>query len=174
MLAWVVIYRLHHRQAARPHTTHAVAEGHRRTFHSLTPFLYLFTSLLPYFLFARHVTKNLSPQLLWNLHLQNGDARNSFRIRSYQKCRVSLALSFLFSLLAPRVFHISFPIMRFRTLSKKHPGGGSLSPQVWTFRRWDLHTLRGIVAIRCRFAASYRTLLRSSPCVIPLPVSYSR
>ncbi len=136
MLAWVVIYRLHHRQAARPHTTHAVAEGHRRTFHSLTPFLYLFTSLLPYFLFARHVTKNLSPQLLWNLHLQNGDARNSFRIRSYQKCRVSLALSFLFSLLAPRVFHISFPIMRFRTLSKKHPGGGSLSPQVWTFRRW--------------------------------------
>src|SRR6266849_3617066 len=38
----------------------------------------------------------------------------------------------------------------------------------------DLHTLRGIVAIRCRFAASYRTLLRSSPCVIPLPVSYSR
>src|SRR6266849_3617068 len=66
MVAWVVIYRLHHRQAVRPHTTHAVAEGHRRTFHSLTPFLYLFTYLLPYFLFARHVTKNLSPQLLWN------------------------------------------------------------------------------------------------------------
>jgi len=174
MLAWVVIYRLHHRQAARPHTTHAVAEGHRRTFHSLTPSLYLFTSLLPYFLFARHVTKNLSPQLLWNLHLQNGDARNSFRIRSYQKCRVSLALSFLFSLFAPRVFHISFPIMRFRTLSKNTRVAGVFLPKFGPSDVGDLHTLRGIVAIRCRFAASYRTLLRSSPCLIPLPVSYSR
>src|SRR6266478_757993 len=133
MLAWVVIYRLYHRQAARPHTTHAVAEGHRRTFHSLTPFLYLFTSLLPYFLFARHVTKNLSPQLLWNLHLQNGDARNSFRIRSYQNTRVA----------------------------------GVFLPKFGPSDVGDLHTLRGIVAIRCRFAASYRTLLRSSPCLIP-------
>lgn len=30
-----------------------------------------------------------------------------------------------------------------------------------------------IVAIACRFAASYRALLRSPPCVILLPVSHS-
>src|SRR6266567_9260717 len=33
---------------------------------------------------------------------------------------------------------------------------------------------RRMVAIACRFAASYRTLLRSPPCVIPLRVSRSR
>ena len=43
---------------------------------------------------SRHVTKIPSPQLLYFPHLQNCDARNSFRIRSYAKCRVSLTLSF--------------------------------------------------------------------------------
>ncbi len=41
----------------------------------------------------RHVTKILSPQVLCNLHLQNCDARNSFRFRSYENSRVSPALS---------------------------------------------------------------------------------
>jgi hypothetical protein len=38
----------------------------------------------------RHVTKNTSRQLLWNLHLRDRDARNPFRIRSYENCRVSI------------------------------------------------------------------------------------
>src|SRR5260370_29139799 len=50
--------------------------------------------------------------------LTNSDARNSFRMLSYENSRVSLALSSLFSLFAPRVFHNSFAIKRFRTLSK--------------------------------------------------------
>src|SRR6202022_2309129 len=40
----------------------------------------------------RHVTKNPSPQLLYFPHLQNRDARNSFRFRSYVNWRVSPAL----------------------------------------------------------------------------------
>ncbi len=38
----------------------------------------------------RHVTKNPSLQLLYFPHLQNRDACNSFRIRSYENCRVSV------------------------------------------------------------------------------------
>ena len=56
----------------------------------------------------------------------NCDARNSFRFRSYANCRVSLALCALFSLSAPRVFHNSFAIKRFRTLLKN-------SRVVWAF-----------------------------------------
>src|SRR5260370_27968681 len=41
----------------------------------------------------RHVTKNPSPQLLYFPHLQDRDARNSFRFRSYENCRGSLAFS---------------------------------------------------------------------------------
>ena len=40
----------------------------------------------------RHVTKNPSPQLLYFPHLQNRDARNSFRFCSYVNWRVSPAL----------------------------------------------------------------------------------
>src|SRR5258708_31493780 len=56
----------------------------------------------------------------------NCDARNSFRFRSYANCRVSLALCALFSLSAPRAFHNSFAIKRFRTLLKN-------SRVVWAF-----------------------------------------
>src|SRR5260370_6013428 len=41
----------------------------------------------------RHLTKHPSPKLLYFLHLQDRDARNSFRFRSYENCRVSLAFS---------------------------------------------------------------------------------
>ena len=41
----------------------------------------------------RHVTKIPSRQLLYFPHLQNLDARNSFRFRSCKKCRVSPAFS---------------------------------------------------------------------------------
>jgi hypothetical protein len=37
---------------------------------------------------SRHVTKTPSPQLLYFPHLQNGDARNPFRFRSYVNSRV--------------------------------------------------------------------------------------
>lgn len=40
----------------------------------------------------RHVTKYRSPQVLVDSALTNGDARNSFRIRCYENCRVSLRL----------------------------------------------------------------------------------
>ena len=41
---------------------------------------------------CRHVTKNSSPQLLLSPALTKCDAHNSFRIRSYENCRVSPAL----------------------------------------------------------------------------------
>jgi RNA polymerase sigma-70 factor (ECF subfamily) len=41
----------------------------------------------------RHVTENPQPQLLLFRALANRDARNSFRIRSYAKCRVALTFS---------------------------------------------------------------------------------
>ena len=41
----------------------------------------------------RHVTKTPSPQILCNLHSKIRDDRNPFIIRSYAKCRVSLAFS---------------------------------------------------------------------------------
>src|SRR5260370_30104730 len=84
--------------------------------------------------------------------LTNRDAHNSFRIRFYEECRVSLVISSLFSLFAQRVFHNSFAIMRFRALSQKHPGGGQPLPS--TFRRWDVQTFRRILAIAFRFVPS--------------------
>src|SRR5258708_6737316 len=114
---------------------------------------YILTSLPPYLLFSSSRDEKLVTATPLESVLTNRDARNSFRIRFYEKCRVSPALSSLFSLLAQRVFHNSFAIMRFRALSQKHPGGGrSLSP---TFRRWDVQAFRRILAIACGFAASY-------------------
>jgi hypothetical protein len=46
--------------------------------------------LLPYLVFDRHVTKIPSPQPLCFPHLQDRDARNSFRFCSYANCRVSM------------------------------------------------------------------------------------
>jgi hypothetical protein len=96
----------------------------------------------------RHVTKIPSPQLLCLPHLQNRDAHNSFRIRSYENCRVSLGplnfptskpsnlptlfiypfsshvLAHSFARFCTRQNLNSFVFMCFRTLCEKHPGGG--------------------------------------------------
>ena len=65
----------------------------RRSAHPQPPCLlppYILTSLLPYLVFVRHVTKIPSPQPLCFPHLQDRDARNSFRFCSYANCRVSM------------------------------------------------------------------------------------
>ena len=65
----------------------------RRSAHPQPPCLlppYILTSLLPYLVFDRHVTKIPSPQPLCFPHLQDRDARNSFRFCSYANCRVSM------------------------------------------------------------------------------------
>ncbi len=69
----------------------------------------------------RHVTKNTSRQLLWNLHLRDRDARNPFRIRSYENCRVSIQhshpvpLSPIFRIF----FQVPYPVTPlFATLTK--------------------------------------------------------
>jgi len=65
----------------------------RRSANSQPPGLlppYILTSLLPYLVFDRHVTKNPSPQPLCFPHFQDCDARNSFRFCSYANCRVSM------------------------------------------------------------------------------------
>jgi hypothetical protein len=98
---------------------------------------------------CRHVTKIPSPQLLAFPALTDRDACNSFRIRSYEKCRVSPAFSSrnfkpystflptdralcslfsLFSLFAQRVFHNSFAITKIRALSKNSRGVPLLFP----------------------------------------------
>jgi len=78
--------------------------------------------------------------------LTDCDARNSFRIRSYENCRVSpssphkkprshlkfwfpiCALCSLFSLFGPRVFHNSLAINQFHTLSRNRRGVPQLFP----------------------------------------------
>ena len=79
---------------------------------------YILTSLLPCFVFDRHRDENHVTATLLDSALTNCDARNSFRMRFYENCRVSLTLSPLFSLFAQRVFHNSFALKRFRTLSR--------------------------------------------------------
>jgi hypothetical protein len=94
----------------------------------------------------RHVTKSSSPQVFYKQHLTNCDARNSFRIRSYENCRVVLvflskdlgsnlkwtfpirALGSLFSLFPPRAFHNSFPFRGVHTLSKN----SRMAPPSWS------------------------------------------
>ena len=89
----------------------------------------------------RHVTKNSSPQLLYNLVPTNCDACNSFRICSYANCRVSLpspglnslnlrtlsALSLLLSssctLFCTHAKFNFFVFMRFRTLCQEYLRG---------------------------------------------------
>jgi hypothetical protein len=56
----------------------------------------------------RHVTKNTSRQLLWNLHLPNRDASNPFRICSYANCRVAYALVLRSSILRT-FFQVPYP-----------------------------------------------------------------
>src|SRR5260370_25607293 len=140
MVSLVVNFRLHQRRGSQ--------------FGSLfPPSPYILTSSLPYLLFRSSRDENSVTATPLESALTNRDACNSFRICFYEKCRASPALSSLFSLLAQRVFHTSFPIIRFRALSQKHPGGGrSLSP---TFRRWDVQAFRRILAIACGFGASY-------------------
>src|SRR5258708_5312339 len=61
----------------------------------------------------RHVTKSRSPQVLLDSALTNGDAGNSFRIRSYGNCRVFLGL---LAVPANAFWPISFPFTLLRTL----------------------------------------------------------
>src|SRR6267378_5202919 len=88
----------------------------------------------------RHVTKNPSPQVLVNLPLANCDARNPFRIRSYENCRVALdprniptcqrILTYLFSFhtLAHSFAHTKNSSLFFSCdsalFTKNHPGWG--------------------------------------------------
>ena len=74
--------------------------------------------LLPCFVFDRHRDENHVTATPLDSALTNCDARNSFRMRFYENCRVSLTPSPLFSLFAQRVFHNSFALKSFRTLSK--------------------------------------------------------
>ena len=73
----------------------------------------------------RHVTKNTSRQLLWNLHLRDRDARNPFRIRSYENCRVSIQhshpvpLSPIFRIF----FQVPYPVSPLLATLTKRPGG---------------------------------------------------
>src|SRR5260370_31814336 len=79
---------------------------------------YVLTSLLLYFVLDRHRDGNPVTATPLDSALTNCDAHNSLTMRSYENCRVSLALPPLFSLLAPRTFHNSFLFRKFRTLSK--------------------------------------------------------
>ncbi len=93
----------------------------------------------------RHVTKSRSPQVLLDSALTNGDARNSFRIRSYENCRVSpgplniptlkpfnlptftdlsLFLSHSCALFCAYEKLNPFLFKQIRALSRKHPGVG--------------------------------------------------
>src|SRR6266436_6569156 len=93
MLSLVVNFHPKHRRRARLHL--------RRTPASLTSSPYILTSPP----FCRHVTKIPSLQLLLFRAFTNCDARNSFRIRSYENCRVSpLQFSFRNSSLAVEEF----------------------------------------------------------------------
>jgi hypothetical protein len=120
----------------------------RRSANSQPPGLlppYILTSLLPYLVFDRHVTKNPSPQPLCFPHFQDCDARNSFRFCSYANCRVSMRSPDLSTFLPPdlatrfdlspffsnscalfctyeRLNHCVFS--KFRTLYPKPPGVG--------------------------------------------------
>jgi len=67
---------------------------------------------------CRHVTKIPSPQLLLFPGLTNGDACNSFRIRSYANCRVAYARVLLSSIFRTlfQVLYLATPF--FATLTK--------------------------------------------------------
>src|SRR5260370_26702888 len=62
--------------------------------------------------------------------LTNCDARNSFRIRSYENCRVSPAFFSLSALFLPRANGNSFPFKGISTLSKNSRVYGSPSTSV--------------------------------------------
>jgi hypothetical protein len=68
----------------------------------------------------RHVTKIPSPQPLCFLHLQNRDARDSFRFRSYAKCR---ATSFKPNVFLPRR-RSSLDIQRYNSHFGTHHSAG--------------------------------------------------
>jgi hypothetical protein len=70
----------------------------------------------------RHVTKIPSRQLLYLPHLQNRDARKFFRIRSYEKCRVtSFKPNIFLSPRASRSSDVSRKSLRHNLLSDPHP-----------------------------------------------------
>ncbi len=110
------------------------AFGARAPLFHLSP--YIFTSLLPYLVLDRHRDEKPVTASPLDSVLTNCDARNSFRIRSYENCRVSPgsliknlkfylrfdlsshALCSLFSLFAERAKHYFFILSGFRTASK--------------------------------------------------------
>src|SRR5258708_2223702 len=65
---------------------------------------------------CRHVTKIPSPQLLLFPGLINCDARNPFRIRSYENCRVGI--HFPHSGIHPIPLTIPITVLSFHTLTK--------------------------------------------------------
>ena len=77
---------------------------------------------------TRHVTKNPSPQPLFFLTLTNCDARNPFRIRFYENCRVSPARS-----LKNLAFFSSSPVVGHALLPTP-----ALSPLVATLMNLDV------------------------------------
>ncbi len=97
---------------------------------------YILTPLFPSNVFDRHRDEKPVTTSPLVSALTNCDARNPFRIRSYENCRIVLvslaknlslcsksafpshALCSLFSLFAPRAFHNTFTFSRIRTLSK--------------------------------------------------------
>ena len=74
------------------------------------------------FTVLRHVTKIPSRQLLYLPHLQNRDARKFFRIRSYEKYRVtSFKPNIFLSPRASRSSDVSRKSLRHNLLSDPHP-----------------------------------------------------
>ncbi len=80
--------------------------------------------------YFRHRDENHVTASPLDSSVTNRDDRNPFRIRSYDNCRVSLAISSLFSLFAQRVIHKSLEIKWFRTLSENSRGVAQLFP-IW-------------------------------------------
>src|SRR5260370_7610181 len=69
----------------------------------------------------RHVTKNPSPQVLVDPPLTNCDARNPFRMRFYENCRVSLAPLNIPTLKPATCQRFSAYLFSFHTLSHSFP-----------------------------------------------------
>ena len=110
----------------------------------------------------RHVTKNTSRQLLWNLHLQNRDARNPFRIRSYANCRVAYALVLRSSILRT-FFQVPYPATPLFATLTQTAGVCTQQFPFWNSSRSRAglsSTLQLQTSNLCLFT-SLRTLLRS-------------
>jgi hypothetical protein len=99
---------------------------------------------------GRHVTKNSSPQLFTFRALTNRDARNSFRFRSYENCRVTSLRPEIFPLLTLfatfRPSGVS-PVTPLFSLPPYFPAS-STSP---TAARWTERRRREIIPFRRKY-----------------------